>query len=86
MPTTDTYERTYGITEAVAVTPSDTADVPLTVARGLYVGVAGDVSVILAENTAPVTIPGLAAGIWHPMAVRRVRSTGTTATGIVVGR
>lgn len=66
----------------VAVTPSDGTDLAA-VSRGLYVGVAGDVSVILANDSAAVTLTGLASGIVHPLRAKRVRSTGTTATGIV---
>ncbi|WJR67242.1 hypothetical protein QTA58_00260 [Neorhizobium sp. CSC1952] len=64
---------------AEAVTPSDSTDLTH-VSRGLYVGVAGDISVIM-RGGQTVTI-SVQAGL-HPLAVSRVRASGTTATGIV---
>lgn len=63
----------------VVVTPNDTTDLGLT--RGLYVSVAGTLSVLLANDTV-LNIPVAVAG-YHPLQVQRVRSTGTAATGIV---
>lgn len=74
---------TGAITGAVAVTPHDSTNLAA-ISRALYVGAAGNVSVVLADGVA-VTLVGLAAGVWHPMRVRRVNATLTTATGIVVG-
>lgn len=74
---------TGAITGAVAVTPSDSVNLT-TPCRALYVGAAGNVSVVLLDGVA-VTLVGLAAGVWHPMRVRRVNSTLTTATSIVCG-
>lgn len=71
-----------------AVTPDDASDLPNAGrVRGIYVGVSGDVSVIMTGDASETTkvIPALAAGIWHPMCIKRVRSTDTTATGILVG-
>lgn len=68
--------------KAFAITPNDNADLA-TFTRGLYVGVSGDVSVILIDDSAAVTFVGLAAGIVHPIAAKRVRSSATTATSIV---
>jgi hypothetical protein len=67
---------------AVAITPNNSTDLAVET-RGLYVGAAGDVAVILADDSAAVTFTALAAGIVHPLAVKRVKVTGTTATGIV---
>jgi hypothetical protein len=67
----------------VAVTPSDSADNVGTgnVAVGLYITGAGNVSWIDVDgNTTSVT--GVAAGAMLPGSFTRVRSTGTTATGI----
>jgi hypothetical protein len=70
------------------VTPNDSTDLPkFGRVRALWVGATGDVNVIMlgdASETAKV-LPGLAAGIWHPMNVKRVLSTSTTATDIRVG-
>lgn len=63
------------------VTPSDSVDLPR-LTRGLWVGGAGTLAAVMQNNQMPValTVP---AGAWLPMAVRRVNSTGTTATAIV---
>lgn len=67
---------------AAAVTPSNTVDLPGGVTRGLYVGVSGDVNVDM-ENGETVLFTALAAGIVHPLRVKRVRVASTDATGIV---
>lgn len=77
--------RTVGfesITQAVTVTPSDTDYLPATTA--IYVGVTGDLAVEMLDG-ATVTFAGLAANIFHPISVKRIKSTGTTATGIIAG-
>ena len=66
---------------AAAVTPNDSTDLP-NAARGLFVGGAGNLSVIMAGGQT-VTLTGVAAGQVYPSYVTRVRSTGTTATNIV---
>lgn len=53
-------------------------------ARWLYVGTTGDVSIIEWDGTT-IVIPGLAAGIWHPIYSISINSVGTTATGILWG-
>lgn len=65
---------------AVSITPSDATDFKPT--RGIYVGAAGDVAVDMADGTA-VTFTELSAGVVHPLSVKRVYSTGTTATNIL---
>lgn len=65
-----------------AVTPSDGADLA-NFSKGLYVGGAGNVSVIAVDDSAAVTFVGVPAGAVLPIRVKRVRSTGTTATNIV---
>lgn len=65
-----------------AVTTSDSADLPNGVAKSLYVGVSGDVTVIPADGSTGVTFKA------HPVGyllcqVSRVLATGTTATNIV---
>lgn len=66
--------------KAVAVTTSDTADLAA-VPRALYIGVDGDITVIMADDTASVLIKN-ASGLL-PIMVKRVLATGTTATSIV---
>jgi len=66
---------------AVAVTKSDATILPTT--RGLYIGGAGDVAVIMAGDTAAVTFAGALAGSVLTLQVTKVMSTNTTATNIV---
>lgn len=67
---------------AVAVTPDDATDLTY-VTRALYLGVAGDVTVILLDGT-QVQFLNLAAGVFHPLRVKRVLDAGTDADlGIV---
>jgi hypothetical protein len=66
---------------AVAVTPSDTQDLE-DFSRGLYLGVGGDVKVTMYDGTI-VLRKNMIAGMIHPICVKRVWSTGTTATDIV---
>lgn len=65
---------------AAAVTPNDDNDLA-TFARALYVGVAGDV-VIITVNNETVTFKAHPVGVLSGR-VRRVKSTGTTATNIL---
>ncbi len=67
---------------AAAVTPNDTTVVLF---RSLWVGGVGDVSVVMLGDllAAPVTFTAVPAGTLLPIAVKRVRSTATTATLIV---
>lgn len=86
MPAQDTYmSYNRGLNapaaDAFAVTPSDGADLSVC-ARAIYVGGAGDIAIVtLAGNT--VVFPGVPAGTTLACSARRVRATGTTATGIV---
>jgi hypothetical protein len=66
---------------ASAVTPSDSVDFSYP-ARALYIGGAGNVVVILEDETA-VTFSGVPAGFILPVVCRRVNATDTTATLIV---
>lgn len=71
---------------AVAVTPSDTAGVSKTTA--LWIGGAGNVSVIMAgaQQATPAVLTAVPAGTLLPLAVVKVRATGTTATNIIALR
>jgi hypothetical protein len=74
---------------ALAVTPSDSADLAppdgnARPTRGLLVGGAGNVVVIMADGTSvTLTIPATACGLILPLAVMRIKATSTTATSIV---
>lgn len=65
------------------VVPADGADLAKAT-KGLSFGVAGDLKVTTAGGATVTILSGsLAAGVIHPICVRRVWATGTTATGIV---
>jgi hypothetical protein len=65
------------------VTPSDSVDFDL-VARGLYVSVAGAVTVVAYDGTV-VTFPAVPAGAILPIVCTRVNDTGTDASLGIVG-
>lgn len=75
--------------DALAVTPHDTNPLAptggaTTPTRGLLIGGAGNISVIMASGaTVTLVIPATACGVILPVAVTHVRSTSTTATNIV---
>lgn len=52
--------------------------------RGLYISGAGTLAVRFVDDTADVTLTGLAAGVWYPFAIRIVRQAGATATGFLL--
>ena len=62
-----------------AVTPDDAADLS-TAARFLYIGTTGDV---VLDTIGGDTLTFVDVGGFLPVRTRRVRATGTTATGIV---
>jgi len=66
---------------AEAVTPHDSTNFAREM-EGLYVGVTGDVVVVLPSGTA-ITFVGVPAGTILPVRCIRVNSTSTTATSIV---
>ena len=67
--------------DGATVVPSDGADLPQ-VTRALYVGQGGTLAVQLASG-AQVALSGVPGGALLPLRARRVRATGTTASGIV---
>ena len=85
MPTLGKSTASYGVWDAFAITPNDSADLTGGPTRGLYLGVSGDVACVMSGGTT-VTMVGLAAGVWHPIQAQRVLVTGTTATSILGGR
>lgn len=79
-------------TQAAAVTPSDTVDLPF-YCSALWVGGAGNIAVVMASahipgmgataaNAAAVVFNSVPAGAWMPLRVGRVQATSTTATNI----
>jgi len=65
-----------------AVTTNDAANLPTTPTRALYVGVGGDI-VVDSSATTSITFKNVPPGTMLPLAVFRVRATGTTASSIV---
>ena len=63
------------------IAPDDATDLPGGEARSLYVGAAGAVAMIDATGGQSVILS--AAHQYHPVRVRRVLATGTTAGGLL---
>ena len=63
------------------IEPDDETNMDLTT-RGIYVGGAGDLSVVM-KSEAVVTLKNVAAGTILPLRAIRVNSTGTSATDLV---
>lgn len=82
MPTTVFQRRIDSGSSAFAITPNDSSDLAQPI-RGLYIGGAGNIVVLFEGDTSPVTLVGLVAGVVHPLAVKKVFATGTTATSII---
>src|SRR5437899_1137608 len=68
---------------SAAVTPDDNIDLAGGLTLALWIGGAGNVSVILADDSNPVTLTAVPVGTMLSLRVRRVRATNTTATLIV---
>lgn len=68
-------------TDLKSITPDDNNDLTF-LPRGVYVGTSGNLAVHDIEGEA-VTFTNLAAGVIHPIAPKRILSTGTTASGII---
>ena len=76
-----TADATVSAHSALAVTPSDSTVLPTT--RGLWVGVAGNVAVVMSDDQNSITFVGVPAGSILPIQVTKVLATGTTATDII---
>lgn len=76
------HRSTTGAVALRSVVPADATDLPDGVCRGLGCLVAGTASVVALADDTPQTIY-LVPGAVHPVRAKRVRATGTTATGIV---
>lgn len=70
-------------TSLAAVSPHASNALPGGTCRGLWVGAAGDVSIVAESDAAAVTIVGVPAGTLLPIRAKAVRVSGTTATSIV---
>jgi len=69
-------------TSSVSVTPSDSEELAY-LTRALYVGVGGNLSVKLRDDSAAVVFVGVAEGTILPLQVKQVMATDTTATNII---
>jgi len=67
--------------DAFAITPHDTNDLAQ-VTRGIYVGGAGDLTVVTKGGTT-VLFSAVPAGVVLPVRAAKVKSTGTAATSLV---
>lgn len=79
----DDYQRGVSApaSDAFAITPDDAGDL-IYVTRALYVGTAGDVSVVMRDG-GTVVFTNVNGGTTLPCCVSRVMATGTTASGLV---
>ncbi|OHE79026.1 MAG: hypothetical protein A3F67_10980 [Verrucomicrobia bacterium RIFCSPHIGHO2_12_FULL_41_10] len=75
-----TADATVSAHNAVAITPSDSAILPVT--RGVYVGVTGNLNVVMADGSSAVVFSNVPVGIF-PIQVKQVYATSTTATSLV---
>jgi hypothetical protein len=64
------------------ITPSDTTELPF-VARSVYVGVTGDITLRQANDTGSVTLKAVPAGTMLPIRARQIYATGTGASQLV---
>jgi hypothetical protein len=67
---------------AFSIVPNDGTDLEY-VTTALYVGGAGDISLVSRAGGAPVILKAVPVGTILPIRVSRVRATGTTATNLV---
>lgn len=81
MVATNKYANPFSAVVGFDITPSDTAEIT-TLHKGLWVGTAGDVRVMMWESGI-VTLKGVVAGYLIPIRAKKVYATGTTASDIV---
>lgn len=68
---------------AKAITPNDNTDLSY-VTKGVYVGGSGDITATMADGVSgDVVFKAVPVGAVLPIAVSRVKATGTTATNLV---
>jgi len=68
--------------QAAPLTKSD-ANVIDPPTKAIYVGGAGDVTVLMADDSTPVTFAGVQAGTLLPIRIQKLMSTGTAATSVL---
>lgn len=67
----------------VAVTPHDSTNISGGIVRALWVGGAGNISIVAADGASAVLLSNVPQGTLLPIATQRVNATNTTATLIV---
>ncbi len=67
---------------AIAITTDDNNDLAQKI-TALYVGQAGDLSLILRNDTTPVLLKAVPIGTVLNLSIKRIRSTGTTAAQLI---
>ncbi len=82
MSATNFVKRTDSGSSAFLITPNDSTDF-LEPTRGIIITVAGTLNVIFEGDNAAISLPPLAVGVIHPLAIKRVLAAGTTATGLI---
>lgn len=65
-----------------SITPNDSTDLSVT-CRALFIGIGGDVSVVLAGDASSIVFKNIPAGTIVPISVKRVDATLTTAADIL---
>lgn len=65
-----------------SITPNDSTDLAIHT-RAVWVGSAGNLEVMLTDDTSAVVIVGVPAGTLLPIRAKRVRAASTTAGSIV---
>lgn len=68
--------------DLVPIDPNDDEDLETPI-RGIYVGGNGNLMVDTYAGREQVPILAVSAGVQYSFAIRRVRATGTTATGLL---
>jgi hypothetical protein len=68
--------------KAVSVTAAD-SDLATVPCRAVYVGTGGNVALMLADDSAAVIFTNVPDGTLLPFACKQIRSTSTTASGLV---
>jgi hypothetical protein len=67
---------------AFAITPNDGAELDFVTSK-LWVGSAGDVEIVLADDSVAVILVGVPAGTMLDLRIKQVKAAGTTAGDLV---
>lgn len=67
---------------AFAITPNDSAELPFVTSK-IWVGSAGDIEVIMVDDSVSVILANVPAGTLLDLRVKQVKAAGTTAGDLV---